>query len=139
MFGGAIILILFVWFFIRVVVLVAKSPKTFGTLLAIGLALLITVQALTNMAVSVHLLPVTGLTLPLVSKGGTSLIFTSIALGMILSVSRYVEKSTKSAIKETNKNEAVVSENDEVNVTEAVPPFDIAYVVDDTKKGTNIV
>ncbi|HMV23380.1 MAG TPA: FtsW/RodA/SpoVE family cell cycle protein [Saprospiraceae bacterium] len=138
-FGGAIILILFVWFFIRVVVLVAKSPKTFGTLLAIGLALLITVQALTNMAVSVHLLPVTGLTLPLVSKGGTSLIFTSIALGMILSVSRYVEKSTKSAIKETNKNEAVVSENDEVNVTEAVPPFDIAYVVDDTKKGTNIV
>ncbi|HNG06700.1 MAG TPA: hypothetical protein PKU98_09380, partial [Saprospiraceae bacterium] len=75
----------------------------------------------------------------LVSKGGTSLIFTSIALGMILSVSRYVEKSTKSAIKETNKNEAVVSENDEVNVTEAVPPFDIAYVVDDTKKGTNIV
>jgi cell division protein FtsW len=46
------------------------------------------IQALINMGVAVHLFPVTGLPMPLVSMGGTSLIFTSIALGIILSVSR---------------------------------------------------
>jgi cell division protein FtsW len=138
--GGMIILVLFVWFFIRVVVLVTKSPRTFGALLAIGLALLITVQALTNMAVSVHLFPVTGLTLPLVSKGGTSLIFTSIAVGMILSVSRFVDKSHKKTIqvtKPSSEDHNLVHTN--INVTESVQPFDVAYIVDDSKTGTNIV
>jgi len=138
--GGMIILVLFVWFFIRVVVLVTKSPRTFGALLAIGLALLITVQALTNMAVSVHLFPVTGLTLPLVSKGGTSLIFTSIAVGMILSVSRFVDKSHKKTIqvtKPSSEDPNLVQAN--INVTESVQPFDVAYIVDDSKTGTNIV
>ena len=138
--GGMIILILFVWFFIRVVVLVTKSPKTFGALLAIGLALLITIQALTNMAVSVHLLPVTGLTLPLVSKGGTSLIFTSIAVGMILSVSRFVDKSHQKTIREvqTDDYNNGALKND-INVTESTLPFDVSYVIDESKKGTNIV
>ena len=139
-FGGMAILILFVWFFMRVVVLVTKSPKTFGALLAIGLALLITIQALTNMAVSVHLLPVTGLTLPLVSKGGTSLMFTSIAVGMILSVSRYVDKSHKKTIRElTPSTSQGFQVADGINVTESIQPFDVSYVIDDTKKGTNIV
>lgn len=137
--GGIIILILFVWFFIRVVNLVTKSPKTFGALLAVGLALIITVQALTNMAVSVHLLPVTGLTLPFVSKGGTSLIFTSIALGMILSVSRYVDKCHKASIREVKNNDGAVIDQNDINVTESTQPFDVAYVVDNSKKGTNIV
>jgi cell division protein FtsW len=89
--GGALILAMYLMLFIRTVKLATKSPKAFGTFLAIGLSLNITVQALANIAVAVNLVPVTGLTLPLISMGGTSLFFTSIALGMILSVSKFVE------------------------------------------------
>jgi cell division protein FtsW len=89
--GGLAILILYCMLFFRTVVLVTKSPKAFGAFLAIGLSLSLTIQALANMAVSVHLVPSTGLTLPMISMGGTSIIFTSIALGIILSVSKYIE------------------------------------------------
>jgi cell division protein FtsW len=89
--GGLIVLLMYLILFIRTVKLATKSPKAFGTFLAIGLSLTITVQALANIAVAVNLVPVTGLTLPLISMGGTSLFFTSIALGMILSVSKFVE------------------------------------------------
>ncbi len=58
-----------------------------------GLCLNIVIQAFANIAVSVQLVPVTGLTLPMVSMGGTSLLFTSMSIGVILSVSRYVEKA----------------------------------------------
>jgi len=58
-------------------------------------------QALINMAVAVGLFPVTGLTLPLVSKGGTSLIFTFITLGLIMSVSRYIQADS---MEEANSN-----------------------------------
>lgn len=90
--GGALVLGLYVMLFFRTVALVTKSPKAFGAFLAIGLSLMLTVQALANIAVSVHLVPATGLTLPMISMGGTSLVFTSIALGMILSVSKFIEK-----------------------------------------------
>ena len=91
--GGFLILGLYVLLFFRVVSLVTRSPKAFGAMLALGLGMFITLQALANIAVSVNLVPVTGLTLPLVSMGGTSVIFSSIAFGMILSVSRYIEKT----------------------------------------------
>lgn len=90
--GGVLVLGLYVMLFFRTVSLVTKSPKAFGAFLAIGLSLMLTVQALANIAVSVHLVPATGLTLPMISMGGTSLVFTSIALGMILSVSKFIEK-----------------------------------------------
>ena len=89
--GGALILVLYVLLFFRTVKLVTKSPKAFGAFLAIGLSLSLSIQALANIAVSVNLVPPTGLTLPMVSMGGTSLIFSSISLGMILSVSKYIE------------------------------------------------
>jgi cell division protein FtsW len=89
--GGVIVMLMYLMLFLRTVKLATKSPKAFGTFLAIGLSLTITVQALANIAVAVNLVPVTGLTLPLISMGGTSLFFTSIALGMILSVSKFVE------------------------------------------------
>lgn len=89
--GGVLVLGLYVLLFFRTVKLVTKSPKAFGAFLAIGLSLMLTVQALANIAVSVHLVPSTGLTLPMISMGGTSLVFTSIALGMILSVSKFIE------------------------------------------------
>jgi cell division protein FtsW len=78
---------------IQSIKIVTKSPKTFGAMLAMGLTLNIVVQAFANIAVSVHLVPVTGLTLPMVSAGGTSILTTAISLGIILSVSRYVEQA----------------------------------------------
>lgn len=90
--GGFIILGLYIWLMLRCVKLITRSPKAFGAMLVMGLGLIIVVQALANIAVAVHLVPVTGLTLPLVSMGGTSVLFTSIMLGMILSVSKYIEQ-----------------------------------------------
>ena len=92
--GGLLMIGLYVLLFFRCVSIVTRSPKAFGAMLALGLGLLVVIQALANIAVSVHLVPVTGLTLPMVSMGGTSIIFSSIAFGMILSVSRYIEKTT---------------------------------------------
>ena len=89
--GGTVVLALYVMLFLRNVKLVTKSPKAFGAFLAIGLSLMLTVQALANMAVNVNLVPATGLTLPLISMGGTSMLFTCVSLGMILSVSKYIE------------------------------------------------
>jgi cell division protein FtsW len=89
--GGTVVLALYVLLFLRNVKLVTRSPKAFGAFLAIGLSLLLTVQALANIAVNVNLVPATGLTLPLISMGGTSLLFTCVSLGMILSVSKFIE------------------------------------------------
>ena len=91
--GGLIIIFLFLLLFIKCTSIVTRSPKTFGALLAMGLCLNIVIQAFANIAVSVNLVPVTGLTLPLVSKGGTSMLITCMAFGMILSVSRFIEQA----------------------------------------------
>jgi cell division protein FtsW len=93
LFGGFMIIFLFLLLFIKCTGMVTRSPKTFGALLAMGLCLNIVIQAFANIAVSVNLVPVTGLTLPLVSKGGTSMLITCMAFGMILSVSRFIEQS----------------------------------------------
>ena len=69
----------------------------FGALVAVGLSFSLVIQALTNMAVAVGIFPVTGLPLPLLSMGGTSIWFTSIAIGIILSVSRNIEELDKSS------------------------------------------
>lgn len=93
MIGGFVIIGLYLWLLLRSVRLVTRSPKTFGAILAIGLTLNIVIQAFANIAVSVQLVPATGLTLPLISMGGTSFLFTCISLGIILSVSRFVEEA----------------------------------------------
>ncbi|MCB0621125.1 MAG: FtsW/RodA/SpoVE family cell cycle protein, partial [Saprospiraceae bacterium] len=90
--GGFVILFLYVLLFVRTVTLVTKSPKAFGAMVAIGISLNLVIQALANMAVSVNLVPVTGLTLPMVSMGGTSVLFTCISFGILLSVSKYIEQ-----------------------------------------------
>ena len=89
--GGAIIIAMYVILFFRVTRLVTKSSKAFGAIVALGLGISLVFQAFINMAVSVHLVPVAGVTLPLVSMGGTSILFTCISFGIILSVSKYVE------------------------------------------------
>jgi cell division protein FtsW len=77
-FGGAFILIMYLWLLVRTMFLVTKSPKTFGAMLAMGLTLNIVITAFANIAVSVQLVPATGLTLPMISMGGTSFLFTCI-------------------------------------------------------------
>jgi len=106
--GGFVILGLYLWLLFRCISIVTRCPKTFGAILAIGLCLNIVIQAFTNIAVSVHLVPVTGLTLPLVSMGGTSVLFTCISFGIILSVSRYIEErnGVEEEIKETDLRNA---------------------------------
>lgn len=89
--GGGVIVLLYLFFLYRCVRIVLKAPKAFGAFLAAGLGIALVIQAMINMAVVVNLVPVTGVTLPLVSMGGSSAIFTSIAFGIILSVSRNVE------------------------------------------------
>jgi len=90
--GGAGVVLLYLWLFYRCVRLVTLSPRAFGAILAMGLSLLLMVQAFTNIAVSVNLFPVTGVTLPLISMGGSSVIFISITIGIILSVSRHIQE-----------------------------------------------
>jgi len=90
--GAFTVIAMYVLLFFRIVRIITNSPKAFGAMLVLGLGLIICIQAMANIAVSVHLVPVTGLTLPMISMGGTSIIFSSIAFGMILSVSRYIEK-----------------------------------------------
>ena len=95
--GLAMILIaLYVWVFFRAIEIFDKCPKRFPALLSLGLAILITGQALVHIMVTVNILPETGQTLPLISRGGSSLLFTCIALGMILSVSRQTEEGSHS-------------------------------------------
>ena len=93
--GGFLILAFYLFLMYRAGVIVRKCNRTFPAFLVIGLTLSIVFQALTNMAVSVNLIPVTGQPLPLVSMGGTSLIFTSAAFGMILSVSNWVNEEER--------------------------------------------
>lgn len=99
--GGLTILFLYMFLLYRAGVIVKKSNRTFGAFLAFGLSLLLVFQAMINMGVTVQLFPVTGETLPFISMGGSSLLFTSIAIGIILSVSRSVDKNNE----EKNKNE----------------------------------
>jgi cell division protein FtsW len=95
--GGIFVLMLYLLLLYRTVA-IASLARTFGALLAIGLAFMIVIQALVNMGVTVGILPVTGLPLPLISLGGTSIIFTCLAFGIILSVSRsVVEKVSQTA------------------------------------------
>lgn len=93
--GAALILLLYLLLFYRVIRFIHHSPRAFGTLLAVGCSFSLVFQALINMAVAVNLFPVTGQPLPLVSMGGTSTLFTSLAIGIILSVSREISREKK--------------------------------------------
>jgi len=86
--GGLTVLLLYLAFLYRGLKTVMNSHGAFGGLLSAGLSFSLVLQALVNMGVSVGLGPITGLPLPLLSMGGTSLIFTGISIGIILAVSR---------------------------------------------------
>ncbi|RYE21226.1 MAG: cell division protein FtsW [Sphingobacteriales bacterium] len=98
--GGLIVVCIYLFLLYRCIKIVTKAPKAFGALLAAGLSFSLTIQAFANMAVAVGLGPVTGVPLPFVSMGGTSMLFTSIAFGIILSVSRDIEEPKKVVVGE---------------------------------------
>mgnify|MGYP003288704355 FL=1 len=83
-----ILILLYLWIFFRSIEICRQCSRAFPALMSVGLGLLITCQALLHILVQVNFIPETGQTLPLISRGGTSLLFTTAAIGMILSVSR---------------------------------------------------
>ncbi|MCF8300461.1 MAG: FtsW/RodA/SpoVE family cell cycle protein [Bacteroidota bacterium] len=91
--GGLFVISLYMGFFFRITRLVTKSTKAFGAMVVTGLGFSFVFQAFINIAVATHLVPVTGVTLPMISLGGTSIIMNCISLGIILSVSKFVESS----------------------------------------------
>lgn len=90
--GGGFIVFIYLVFLFRCIRIFKRCPFAFGAFLALGLSFTLVIQAIANMAVTVNLFPVTGVTLPLVSMGGSSFIFTCLAIGIILSVARNVEQ-----------------------------------------------
>jgi cell division protein FtsW len=87
--GGAFVLMLYFILMMRVGVIARQCRKPFAKYLVLGCGLMVVVQALANMAVAVDLIPVTGQTLPLISRGGTSTLTTCMYFGIILSISRF--------------------------------------------------
>lgn len=86
--AAVVLMLLYLWITFRSIEICRRCTTAFPTLMTAGLGLLITCQALLHILVQVNIIPETGQTLPLISRGGSSLLFTSLALGMIISVSR---------------------------------------------------
>ena len=104
--GGLFVIMLYMILLYRAIAITVAIPQSFGGFLSFGLAFLLVMQALINMGVAVGLLPVTGQPLPLVSMGGTSLMFTGCSIGIILSVSKEVNKinERKDELKQTTES-----------------------------------
>ena len=90
--GGAFIVFIYLLFLYRCIRLYRKCPFAFGAFLALALSFTLVIQAIANMGVNVNVFPNTGVTLPLVSMGGSSFLFTCLSIGIILSVARNVEQ-----------------------------------------------
>jgi cell division protein FtsW len=109
LFGGMLILFLYMAFLYRSIRLFRKCPYAFGAFLALALSITLAIQAIANMGVTVNLFPVTGVTLPLVSMGGTSFLFTCFSIGIILSVARNVETAEGFQDKNDNYDKTVIA------------------------------
>jgi len=105
--GGVTVVFAYLTLLYRGIVIVRKSSGSFGGLLAAGLTFSLVVQAFVNMGVTVGLVPITGLPLPMLSMGGTSLIFTGMSIGIILSVSRVLKEEEEQVkdIKRTKRKD----------------------------------
>ena len=89
--GGLFVMLLYIILFTRAIRIMKKRPLSFGALMSFGIALILIMQAMINMGVSTGLLPVTGQQLPFVSKGGSSMLMTGFAVGIILSVTKTID------------------------------------------------
>lgn len=108
--GGAFVAILYIWLLMRTGKIARKCDRSFPAFLVMGIALLLVSQALLNMMVAVGLFPVTGQPLPLISKGGTSTLINCAYIGMILSVSRYVNEMEARRKEEEERQKQQVQE-----------------------------
>lgn len=114
--GGIFLLILYLWLLSRAAMIARRCHRVLPALLIIGMAAMITFQALFHMAINTGVFPVSGQPLPLISKGGTSILVTSVAFGVMLSVSRTISNITN----KKNKDEGIALPNglDAENPTE---------------------
>jgi len=112
--GGILVLVLYLMLLIRVVVIAQRCEKQFPKYLTLGCGLMIVFQALVHMAVSVGLAPVTGQPLPLISRGGTSIVITSVYFGIILSVSHFGANMSEEDEEEAEEEE-VLDENNQLS------------------------
>lgn len=90
--GGGFVIFIYLLFLFRCISIFRRCPYAFGAFLALALSFTLVIQAMANMAVNVNMVPVTGVTLPLISMGGSSFLFTCASIGIILSVARNVEQ-----------------------------------------------
>lgn len=119
--GGCFLILIYLLFLFRSIRIFKKCPYAFGAFMALALSFTLVIQALINMAVAVNLFPVTGVTLPLVSMGGSSFLFTCLAIGIILSVARNVEQLEKPVVvTEEGEEEEYEEEEEEEKPVKAV-------------------
>ena len=112
-FGATFICLIYLLFLFRCIRIYRRCPYAFGAFLALALSFTLVIQAIANMGVNVNLFPNTGVTLPLVSMGGSSFLFTCLAIGIILSVARNVEQQEG---KIAAQNAKIISEQKEAVV-----------------------
>lgn len=118
--GGAFVILLYICLLVRINKIAKQSEKFFPTYLIMGIGLLFVLQAMVNMMVSVGFFPVTGQPLPLISRGGTSILVNCAYIGMVLSVSRYVkEKQLEKEETQSLEADAKLKEATEVLLTHA--------------------
>lgn len=103
--GGAFVVLLYLILLYRAIRIMVTIPQSFGGFTAFGLAFMLVMQAMVNIGVAVGIFPVTGQPLPFISMGGTSLLFTGGAIGIILSISKEIDKINE------RKNELATTEN----------------------------
>ena len=111
--GGVFVLLLYLSLLGRAAMIVRRSKRVLPSLLVIGMASFITFQALFHMAINVGVFPVSGQPLPLISKGGTSILVISVAFGVMLSVSRTIANygNKKNKVEDTPIIEGLDAEN----------------------------
>lgn len=112
--GGAVVAFLYIWLLMRIGKIVQNCDSSYYAYLIMGIGILLTCQALMNMMVAVGLMPVTGQPLPLISRGGTSILVNCTYIGIILGVSRYAnelktEKEKEEAEKQLQVQEAAIN------------------------------
>lgn len=115
--GGAVMIGIYLLFLFRCIKIFRRCPYAFGAFLALALSFTLVIQAIANMGVNVGLLPNTGVTLPLVSMGGSSFIFTCLAIGIILSVARNVEQQEGKLVP-VAEGKAIEDEPDDEEINE---------------------
>lgn len=136
--GGGFVAFLYIILLLRAGRIAGQCDKKYLSLMVMGLALLLVSQAMLNMMVAVGLFPVTGQPLPLISKGGTSTLINCAYIGIILSVSRYVEKKKQQEALETTMQMKTVTDENISLSTNSIEQVEDEYEELETNKNQNI-